>query len=156
MTKCSLALLCAVALPVPALLAQSPAPVPRRILSAAESPERTGDETLDGNYVLTLAFSKDQTAHELSIVLAVANFSISSIDPAVTFVGTCNRQGEGTLLVSYDITRQVAIPSGNNVNFGNVNARTSVLLHLGEPVRIIKDGEQTYTLKVDRYKAETH
>ena len=147
MKKLLCTLLCtAVFLPLPRLFAQEAVDQPTRHVAS--------DKQLDGNYVLTLSVgSKDGHIQELSVLTAVPKFNISSTDPVTTFTGTCTPQGDSTFMVNYAIGRTVAVNTGgNNINYRTGTATASVVVRLGEAVQIIKDGEQIFTLKMDRYK----
>ncbi len=119
-------------------------------------PKAADGKTMDGNYVLTLVASgKEQPAQELSVVVATPVFNTSSAEPAITFTGSCAPLEDGTYLITYALGRSVAVPAGpNNFNYRSAATQAAVRLRLGEPVQIIRDGSQVFTLKLDRYKAE--
>lgn len=139
------------------------------VLPASESfaQEKTEQKTehLDGNYVLTLTSSdKQQVGKEMSVVVATPLFQTTSSQPIVTFSGIVHQQEDGTYLVDYQLSAQLPVttesaglPNGTrtytNVTYQNSSTKSTVLLHLGAPIQIIKDGEHTYLLKLDRYEA---
>lgn len=156
-------LLCvAFLLPITGVLAQNDAPTIPRLPRPVISQDNAAPAHLDGNYVLTLtATDKDQPAKELAVVVAAASFNVSSAQPATTFSGKLFPQEGGLYEVSYQLGSDVAVPTGKSANGGfeniqyrSVSTVSSVLLRLGEPVQIIRDGDRTYTLRIDRCKPE--
>ena len=161
MKKILASLFCvSVALPVSGMFAQNDAPTIPRPPRLPVSSDNAAPSHLDGNYVLTLTSTeKDQPGRELSVVVATPTFSTSSVQPIVTFSGKMFPQEGGVFQLDYQISGTVALPTTKgpantftNVEYRSITTVSSVLLHLGEPVQIIKDGDQTYTLKIDRSK----
>ncbi len=110
-------------------------------------------EALDGNYVLTLTLKEKETAvWELGVVVASRTFNNSAAQPNTNFTGRVLPQENGSFLVDYQLGRNVAVPNGNSIDYRSAATKSSVLLRLGEPVQIIKDGNQAFTLKLERYK----
>ena len=144
MTKCSLALLCAVALPLPASFAQSPAPTPvpgpRRIMSLPAPEEKSDEKPSDENLVLTLSpAGKDGEGFSI-IVTSSQTFNLSR--NGFNFNGTLNRTGNGAYRLDYAL--ETTVPT-------TIHTGSSVILRPGEPVQLVKNGEQFYNLRLDHY-----
>lgn len=156
--KTFLCLLCAASMTSSASFAQIPPPtspgvsaVPRLPVRAVDSNET--DEKLGGNYVLTLVLKDKETeVWALGMVTATRSFNSSTAQPSMSFNGRLVPQEDGAFLVDYQLGRSVAISNGGSTEYRNAATKSSVLLRLGEPVQIIKDGNQVVTLKLERSK----
>ena len=127
MTTRLLVILCAVAFPL-ALFAQSPTPVPARA-------------PLDENFVLTLS-PAGKDGEGLSVIMTSAQtFNISR--SGFTFSGTLQRVGGGFRL---DFLLETNASAGGTIHTGS-----SVILTPGEPVQLVKNGDQFYNLRLDHY-----
>lgn len=134
-------------------------------LPASKSLAEEKTEQLDGNFVLTISINdKQQIGKEVSIVVATPIFQTASSQPTMTFNGVVRQQENGVFLVDYQlgiqmpVTTEMAAPANSqrtftSVQYQNISTKSTVLLHLGVPIQIIKDGERVYTLKLDRYDA---
>ena len=142
MTNRWLALLCAVTLAPTVLSAQGPAPAPRRILALPAPEEKSDEKPPDENLVLTLsAAGKDGEGFSL-IVTSTQTFNLAR--SGLTFSGTLGRTENGAFRLDY------LLETNAHVN-GTIHTGSSVILRPGEPVQLLKNGDQFYNLRLDHY-----
>lgn len=154
---------CLIAALVSVTSAQNPrAPIAGRAVLPAAANVAESDEPLPENYILSLTVTdKGRQVNELSIVVATAQFTAAAIDPAETISGTLTVQEDGTVLIRYSLSAQIAVSSQNgqivtpenpatSVQYRNHSVRSSVRLRAGEPVVILKDGTHTYQLALHK------
>ena len=128
MTKHSLAILCAVGLPLATVFAQTPTPTPAKALP-------------DENFVLTLS-PAGKDGEGLSVIMTSAQtFGISR--SGFTFNGTLQRI-EGGYRLDYPLETNASAG-------GTIHTGSSVVLTPGEPVQLVKNGDQFYNLRLDHY-----
>ena len=145
MTTRLLVLLCIAGLPLAAVFAQSPTPTPTKAPFAGSPESRGVHEPKDENYVLTLSPAGKDGEGIAVIVTSSQTFNLSH--NGFTFNGTLNQQDDGVFRLDYLLDTLV--------NGGMVHTGSSVNLRPGEPVQIIKQGEQFYNVRLDRYNAAT-
>ena len=100
----------------------------------------------DDNYVLTLSAVGKEGDGLALIVTSSQTFNTSRAN--FTFSGTLTQLETGPFRLDY-------LLETHSVNDGTIHTGSSVILHPGEPVQIIKNGEQYYNLRLDRYNAAT-
>ena len=124
MTKLLLALLGAAVLSSPAAFAQSPMPSP------------------SDNFVLNL-FAVEKDGESISmIVTGSQSFNVSRT--GLTFNGTLNKTDTGGYRLDYLLETSAS-------RSGTIHTGSSVVLRPGEPVQLVKNGEQFYNLRLDHY-----
>ena len=152
-------------------------------LAFAQSSRRTvqpgstlSGEPLPMNYLLTLdASDNDQPITELSLVVATADFATDFIHPigaqatvtvptSLTFTGTLSVQEDGSVLIRYTLSCEVAVPTNtqttkspngeqvtnSSIQYKRSSTQASAKLRLNEPLQILKSGTRTYRLTVSR------
>ena len=124
MKKLLLAFLGAVALSLPTAFAQSPTPSP-------------GD-----NFALSLSAADKDGGGVTVIVTASQTFNISR--SGLTFNGSLNKTDAGGYRLDYLLETDAS-------HGGTIHTGSSVILRPGEPVQLVKNGEQFYNLRLDRY-----
>ena len=138
----------AAALPAPLSCASAQSSTP----AAPEArPDAPGAES---NYVLTLYTPADKrTGPEMAIILALSSFDsarnaaetqtmldlANTAQPHLHFRGTLQPQKDGRYLLNYFLEC-----AGDNASAG-------LLLRLGEPVQMIKNGDLYFNLRLERY-----
>ena len=133
MIKSSLLLLCAAAiLTIPTLSAQSPSPTPTPGKVAAD----------DDNYVLALSAAGKEGEGVALIVTWSQTFNVSR--GSFTFNGTLSKLESGAFRLDY-------LLETHSVSDGTIHTGSSVILRPGEPVQLVKNGDQFYNLRLDRY-----
>ena len=146
---------------------------PSRSLQSGSPPS---GEPLPANYLLTLSVSdKDQPFTELSLVVATADFSTDAVHPidaketvtmpaSLTFTGSISVQEDGSVLIRYLLSYEVAIPTNmqttksangeqvtnSSIQFKRSSTQASAKLRLSEPIQILKSGTRTYRLTISR------
>ena len=100
--------------------------------------------TTDDNYVLTLSAVGKEGEGLALIVTSSQTFNTSRSN--FTFNGTLNQTETGAFRLDY-------LLETHSVSDGTIHTGSSVLLRPGEPVQLIKNGEQFYNLRLDRYNA---
>lgn len=93
---------------------------------------------LDGNYVLTLSRA-DGKGEDISMLVASELFS--TFNSKVTFNAKLIQQHDGSFLLFFTLTQ------------GDIITKSTVVLRPGEPVQLVRNGEQFYNLRLDRYNA---
>lgn len=140
--KRSLALLFAVGFPLAAVSAQTPPPAPRPAPSAG-SPEGRGVRTsAEENFVLTLSPAGKDGEGVSFIVTSAQTFNSSRAGFA--FNGTLARTDSGAYRLDYLL--ETSAEHGGTIHTG-----ASVILTPGEPVQLVKNGDQFYNLRLDHY-----
>ena len=138
MTKSLLCSMCvSLSLPLASVPAQTPTPHP-----AAKPPEAypNSNPPLDGNYVLTVSAADKRNGPDFSILVAAQTFSISNAQPGATFGAQLLPQENGSFLMYYDLTPP-----------GGLTIKSTVILHPGEPIQLLKIGDTVYNARMDRY-----
>lgn len=141
MTKCPLALFCVLLLPLSTALAQNLPPPPNKAPSAG-SPEARGVHEPDENFALVLTPAGKSGEGLMVIVTSAQTFNVSR--SGFTFNGTLARAENGALRLDY-------LLETNAERGGIIHTGSSVLLRPGEPVQLVKNGDQFYDLRLDRY-----
>ena len=100
----------------------------------------------DDNYVLTLSAAGKEGEGLALIVTSSQTFNTSRAN--FTFNGTLNQTETGAFRLDY-------LLETHSVNDGTIHTGSSVILRPGEPVQLIKNGEQFYNLRLDRYNSTT-
>ena len=134
MTKYVLAVLGVAVLLLSAGFAQSPTPTP--------TPEKSGAKPPDENYVLNLTPAGKDGEGFAVIVTSTQTFSLSR--SGLTFTGALARTDAGSLRLDYGLDT-------NADRGGTIHTGSSVILHPGEPIQLVRNGEQFYNLRLDHY-----
>ena len=124
MTNFLLALLGAATLLLPSAFAQSSA------------------SSQDDNFALSLSAADKDGEGVTVIVTASQAFNLSRT--GLTFNGSLNKTDTG----GYRLDYLLETSAGRG---GTVHTGSSVILHPGEPVQLVKNGEQFYNLRPDHY-----
>jgi len=152
-----------------AALAQQPQAVPvRRINLQNQSPQLS--EAFADNYLVTLSVTENEKAlTEVVIATARPEFKADSFDPTLVFSGSLAPLEDGTVLVSYQLAAEIAVPvttqqslpaSGEpgavkttSIQYKTQSAQSQVRLKLGEPLNVLRTGQRTYRLTVSKLPA---
>ena len=144
--------------------------------SAPRNVQPGSGEPLPMNYLLTLnASENDQPLAELSLVVATTDFTTDFIHPIgalatvtvptnLTFTGTLSVQEDGSVLVRYALSCEVAVPTNtqttkspngeqvtsSSIQYKRSSTQASAKLRLNESLQILKSGTRTYRLTVSR------
>ena len=118
--------------------AAAQAPIPRSTEKPAVSYPQS-NLPLDGNYVLTLS-TADKKGPDFSILVAAQSFSVYNAQPGVTFNAQLVPQENGGFLLYYDLTQT-----------GGTVTKSTVILHPGEPVQLLKSGDGFCNARLDHY-----
>ena len=123
-------LLCAfIVLSVPGAFAQNPP---------------AGKTKTDDNYVLTLSSAGKDAEGVALIVTSSQTFNTNH--NGFTFNGTLNQLESGAFRLDY-------LLETSHGTSGMIHTGSSVILRPGEPVQLIKNDEQFYNIRLDRYNA---
>ena len=126
----------AVCLSVAGAFAQSsPTPSPK-----PTTPDLSNNPPLDASYVLALSSADKKGEPEFCVLVAAQNLSVFD-EPRLTFNAEIFPQENGSFLLYYTL-----VQSGTTT-------KTTVILRPGEPVQILKNGDQLYNLRLDRYNS---
>ena len=155
-----------------AALAQSPVvPQPVRRINPFpqnQSPELT--EAFAENYLVTLSVTEnDKPVTEMVIATARAKFSANTVEPSMTLEGLLTPLDDGSVLVTYAVGAEVAIPVATqqsvsaagepgvvkttSIQYKTQSAQTQVRLKLGESLNVLRTGQRTYRLAVSKLPA---
>lgn len=153
-------------------LAQSPVPPQpvRRIqpMSQHQTPELS--EAFADNYLVTLSVSdNDKPVTELVIATARAKFNANTVEPSMTLEGLLTPLDDGTVMVTYAVGAEVAVPisvqhtsnaagepgvvRNTSIQYKTQSAQAQVRLKLGEPLNVLRTGSRTYRLTVSKLPA---
>jgi len=139
---------------------QSPPPVRvRNVQPQQQSQPLDPNTALPENYQLTLNVSDgDKPATELSVIAVTPMFTITGVEPNITFAGTITPEDAGTVLVAYSVSGDVPVrpPEGaasNTTQYRVVGAQAAARLRLGETLQILKSGTRTFKLTVSKLEA---
>ncbi|MEA3211225.1 MAG: hypothetical protein QOE70_4282 [Chthoniobacter sp.] len=122
------------------------------------------------NYQLILSvFDKDKLLHEISVLVASLEFRADSFDPTLTFQGTLVPAENGSFVLRYAVTAEIAVPTepgtvpigappvpaGRNVpvQFKTQTAQSTVRVRPGQPIEILKTGDRIYRIFLTRHAA---
>ena len=133
MTKPLLAFLGAAALSLSAASAQNSAP------PAAKAPATSPPSD---NFVLGLSAVDKEGEGVTIIVTASQTFNVSR--SGLTFNGSLNKTDNGGYRLDY-------LLETNAARGGTIHTGSSAILHPGEAVQLVRNGEQFYNLRLDYY-----
>ncbi len=102
--------------------------------------------TTDENYVLNLSAAGKEGDNLALIVTSSQTFSATH--SGFTFNGTLNQTETGAFRLDY------LLETTSN-GHGIIHTGSSVILRPGEPVQVIKNDEQFYNIRLDRYNASS-
>lgn len=118
-----------VSLPLTGMAGENTSPATPAKLPADNPP-------LEANYVVALT-SADKKGPELSMLVASQVFGASNRE--ITFNAQLFPHEKGGFLLYYSLVQ------------GSTETKATVLLHPGEVVQLVKNGDQFYNLRFDRY-----
>ncbi len=139
----------------------------RQIVSSHQNQSHEVAAPFDANYLVTLsATENDKPLSEMVIATARPEFKADSFEPTLSFSGTLVPLEDGTVLVSYHLTAEIAVtvaihqaatPSNENsaakntaIQYKSQTAQAQVRLRLGEPLNVLRTGARTYRLTVSK------